>query len=172
MSPDIFDERVAVIVGSTRPTRICPGIAEWTRRALSEKSRLRYGLIDLAEVLPMLDEPLKAALGTSTCTSKREQSDQQLRRVRVRVPAFQLGLPGATSRRHSPPSMANLASSGRSKQRFQEVVTRHGRAVLDLCRALVGVAEAREAWTEVFLCALSGIPAPAGRRQYSGVVTR
>jgi NAD(P)H-dependent FMN reductase len=63
MSTDTFDDRVAVIVGSTRPTRICPGIAEWTRRALSEESALRYRSIDLAEInLPMLDEPLKAAL--------------------------------------------------------------------------------------------------------------
>ena len=63
MSTDTFDERVAVIVGSTRPTRICPGIAEWTQRKLSEQSPLRYRSIDLAEInLTMLDEPLKAAL--------------------------------------------------------------------------------------------------------------
>jgi NAD(P)H-dependent FMN reductase len=63
MSTDTLDERVAVIVGSTRPTRICPGIAEWTQRTLSEQSPLRYRSIDLAEInLPMLDEPLKAAL--------------------------------------------------------------------------------------------------------------
>jgi hypothetical protein len=63
MSTDTFDERVAVIVGSTRPTRICPGIAEWTQRTLSEQSPLRCRSIDLAEInLPMLDEPLKAAL--------------------------------------------------------------------------------------------------------------
>jgi NAD(P)H-dependent FMN reductase len=63
MSTDTFDEQVAVIVGSTRPTRICPGIDEWTQRTLSERSPLRYRSIDLAEItLPMLDEPLKAAL--------------------------------------------------------------------------------------------------------------
>jgi NAD(P)H-dependent FMN reductase len=58
-----FAERVAVIVGSTRPTRICPGIAAWIQRVLDEQSLLHYRLIDLAEVnLPLLDEPLKAAL--------------------------------------------------------------------------------------------------------------
>ena len=64
MSPDRFDERVPVIIGSTRSTRICPGIAERTKRTRSEQSPVRYRSIDLAEInLPMLDEPLKAALG-------------------------------------------------------------------------------------------------------------
>jgi hypothetical protein len=56
-------DRVAVIIGSTRPTRIAPGIAQWSQRALSKKSSLRYELVDLAEInLPFLDEPLKPAL--------------------------------------------------------------------------------------------------------------
>jgi NAD(P)H-dependent FMN reductase len=56
--------RIAVIIGSTRPTRICPGIASWVTAALQEQSSLRYELIDLAEInLPLLDEPLQAALG-------------------------------------------------------------------------------------------------------------
>ncbi len=56
-------KRIAVVIGSTRPTRICPGIAAWVRDAAQEGSQLRYELIDLAEIdLPFLDEPLKAAL--------------------------------------------------------------------------------------------------------------
>jgi NAD(P)H-dependent FMN reductase len=56
--------RVAVVVGSTRPSPIRPDIARWVLRAAQEESTLRYELIDLAEVnLPFLDEPLKAALG-------------------------------------------------------------------------------------------------------------
>ena len=55
--------RVAVVIGSTRPARICPGIAEWVRRVAQEGSPLRYELVDLADVdLPFLDEPLMAAL--------------------------------------------------------------------------------------------------------------
>jgi NAD(P)H-dependent FMN reductase len=55
--------RIAVIVSSTRPSRICPGIAEWTARVLAQGSPLRYELVDLAEIgLPQLDEPLMAAL--------------------------------------------------------------------------------------------------------------
>ncbi|WP_153815643.1 NADPH-dependent FMN reductase [Streptomyces sp. SUK 48] len=56
-------DRIAVVIGSTRPNRICPGIAEWIRTALQQDSPLTYELLDLADVnLPLLDEPLKAAL--------------------------------------------------------------------------------------------------------------
>jgi NAD(P)H-dependent FMN reductase len=56
--------RVAVVVGSTRPTRICPGIAEWVKNVAQHDSPLHYELVDLAEVNPpFLDEPLMAALG-------------------------------------------------------------------------------------------------------------
>lgn len=55
--------RVAVVIGSTRPGRICPGIAGWVRDALAWSSQLTYELVDLADIaLPMLDEPLMAAL--------------------------------------------------------------------------------------------------------------
>ncbi len=57
-------QRIAVVIGSTRPTRICAGIAAWACEAIGKGSELRYELLDLAEVgLPFLDEPLKAALG-------------------------------------------------------------------------------------------------------------
>jgi NAD(P)H-dependent FMN reductase len=62
-APSNAAERIAVMIGSTRPTRICPGIAEWVRDVAQEQSPLRYELVDLVEVnLPFLDEPLKAAL--------------------------------------------------------------------------------------------------------------
>jgi NAD(P)H-dependent FMN reductase len=67
-SSDIADHgaerpRVAVVIGSTRPRRICPGISEWVKRAAEQGSPLRYELVDLAQIdLPFLDEPLKAAL--------------------------------------------------------------------------------------------------------------
>jgi NAD(P)H-dependent FMN reductase len=57
--------RVAVVIGSNRPGRICPGIAQWVRTVAQLNSPLRYEILDLAEVnLPFLDEPLMAALGT------------------------------------------------------------------------------------------------------------
>jgi len=71
-----FAERVAVIIGSTRPTRICPGIAAWTQRVLDEESPLQYRLIDLAEInLPLLDEPLVAALGEYKHAHTKSWSD-------------------------------------------------------------------------------------------------
>jgi NAD(P)H-dependent FMN reductase len=56
---------VGVIVGSTRPQRICKEIAQWVFAVAQDASPLEYGLIDLADVaLPFLDEPLMAALGS------------------------------------------------------------------------------------------------------------
>jgi NAD(P)H-dependent FMN reductase len=56
-------ERIAVVIGSTRPKRICPGIAEWFTNTVQKESLLRYELVDLVDInLPFLDEPLKAAL--------------------------------------------------------------------------------------------------------------
>jgi NAD(P)H-dependent FMN reductase/DNA-binding MarR family transcriptional regulator len=57
-------ERIAVIVASNRPRRICPAIAGWVRETLQERGALRYELVDLAAIdLPFLDEPLMPALG-------------------------------------------------------------------------------------------------------------
>jgi NAD(P)H-dependent FMN reductase/DNA-binding MarR family transcriptional regulator len=56
-------DRIAVVIGSTRPGRICPGIAAWFLNAAQEDSSLHYELLDLAEIdLPFLDEPFMAAL--------------------------------------------------------------------------------------------------------------
>ncbi|MFB7719531.1 NADPH-dependent FMN reductase [Nocardia sp. NPDC056100] len=61
--PTARGDRIAVVIGSTRPTRICPDIASWIREVAQAGSPLTYELLDLAEVgLPLLDEPLKAAL--------------------------------------------------------------------------------------------------------------
>jgi NAD(P)H-dependent FMN reductase len=62
-TPDPTGPRIAVVIGSTRPTRICAGIAAWIAKSAQQGSALNYELLDLAEVdLPLLDEPLKAAL--------------------------------------------------------------------------------------------------------------
>lgn len=56
--------RIAVVIGSTRPARICPDLAARAREVLATGSALRYELLDLADVgLPLLDEPLMASLG-------------------------------------------------------------------------------------------------------------
>jgi NAD(P)H-dependent FMN reductase len=59
----VTQDRIAVIIGSTRPGRICPGIATWFLRAAQEGSSLTYEILDLAEInLPFLDETFMAAL--------------------------------------------------------------------------------------------------------------
>jgi NAD(P)H-dependent FMN reductase len=72
---DLHGDRIAVVIGSTRPGRICPGIAGWVRAAAQEDSPLAYELLDLAAVnLPLLDEPLKPALGRYEHEHTREWS--------------------------------------------------------------------------------------------------
>jgi NAD(P)H-dependent FMN reductase len=67
--------RIAVVIGSTRPNRICPGIAEWFRDAAQRSSPLRYELVDLQDInLPFLDEPFMAALGRYEHEHTREWS--------------------------------------------------------------------------------------------------
>ena len=65
-------KRVAVVVGSNRPARICPDIAAWLQQELNAAQPsaawaaqpIRYERVDLAEInLPFLDEPLIPALG-------------------------------------------------------------------------------------------------------------
>lgn len=41
---------------------------------------------------------------------------------------------------------------------FEDVVARHGPAVLRVCRAVVGGADAEDAWSETFLAALRAYP--------------
>lgn len=56
--------RIAVVIGSTRPMRISPDVAAWVQAEIQANSPLTYELVDLRDVnLPLLDEPLKAALG-------------------------------------------------------------------------------------------------------------
>jgi NAD(P)H-dependent FMN reductase len=55
---------VGIVIGSTRPQRLCPEIAAWVRNIVQPNSPLTYALIDLAQInLPFLDEPLMPALG-------------------------------------------------------------------------------------------------------------
>jgi NAD(P)H-dependent FMN reductase len=61
---DAVTNHIAVVIGSTRPTRISAGIAQWVADVAQSGSSLRYDIIDLAVVnLPFLDEPVMAAQG-------------------------------------------------------------------------------------------------------------
>lgn len=47
---------------------------------------------------------------------------------------------------------------------FEVLVSRHGAAVLRVCRALVGVTDADDVWQETFLAALRSYPSSGGVR--------
>jgi len=44
------------------------------------------------------------------------------------------------------------------RQPFEKVVEQHGRTVLRVCRALLGIHDAEDAWSETFLAALRSYP--------------
>jgi RNA polymerase sigma factor (sigma-70 family) len=55
---------------------------------------------------------------------------------------------------------------------FEEIVAEHGALVLRVCRALVGPADAADAWSETFLSALQAYPRlPAGSNVRGWLVT-
>jgi NAD(P)H-dependent FMN reductase len=57
-------DKVAIVIGSSRPQRICPQIAAWVQRSLVATGLIEVELVDLKEVgLPFLDEPIMASLG-------------------------------------------------------------------------------------------------------------
>jgi RNA polymerase sigma factor (sigma-70 family) len=58
------------------------------------------------------------------------------------------------------------------KPPFEVVVARHGATVLRVCRAVVGAADAEDAWSETFLSALRAYPAlPADANLEAWLVT-
>lgn len=73
MNPNLESIRTAVIVGSTRPSRRGPAIAEWV--AAAPTSVLAPEIIDLAELdLPLLEEPAPAITRRYEQTSTRRFS--------------------------------------------------------------------------------------------------
>ncbi len=55
---------------------------------------------------------------------------------------------------------------------FDSVVTRHGATVLRVCRAVLGPADADDAWSETFLSAMKAYPAlPADANVEAWLVT-
>jgi RNA polymerase sigma factor (sigma-70 family) len=58
------------------------------------------------------------------------------------------------------------------QQPFEEVVAGHGQTVLRVCRAVVGVVDADDAWSETFLSALEAYPRlPASANVEAWLVT-
>lgn len=56
--------RIAIIVGSTRPNRVAPQVAEWVHEHAQKHGGAEFELVDLADQnLPLLDEPMPPAMG-------------------------------------------------------------------------------------------------------------
>lgn len=56
--------RIKIIIGSTRPGRFGPKLAQWLYGLAKEREDARYEIVDLAKLgLPLLDEAVPAAAG-------------------------------------------------------------------------------------------------------------
>jgi NAD(P)H-dependent FMN reductase len=56
--------KIAIIVGSTRPGRKAPAVAQWVYDAASQRTDATFEIVDLlAFDLPLLDEPMPPAMG-------------------------------------------------------------------------------------------------------------
>jgi NAD(P)H-dependent FMN reductase len=73
--------RIGIVVGSTRPGRRGDQVARWVYEQASARSvggadDVQYAIVDLAEVgLPLLDEPVAAAIGDYRHRHTRRWSD-------------------------------------------------------------------------------------------------
>ncbi len=71
--------RIAIIVGSTRPQRRARLVADWVRDGAEKHlhGRATVEIVDLADYhLPLLDEPLPAAIGAYTKPHTRRWAEQ------------------------------------------------------------------------------------------------
>lgn len=67
--------RIAMIIGSTRPTRIGPGFAHWAHEIAQGRDDMIVDLLDLADFdLPLLNEPEPAGGGNYTTAHAQKWS--------------------------------------------------------------------------------------------------
>jgi NAD(P)H-dependent FMN reductase len=60
--------RIGIVLGSTRPGRLGPQVAEWVREtAAVHTTGVEFEIVDIADYgLPLLDEPVPALMGAGT----------------------------------------------------------------------------------------------------------
>lgn len=57
--------KIAIIIGSTRPGRNGPAVAQWVYEIAKQRNNADYELVDLADFnLPLLDEPVPPSMST------------------------------------------------------------------------------------------------------------
>lgn len=58
--------KIAIIIGSTRPGRNGPAVAKWVYEIAKKRNNAEYELVDLADFnLPLLDEPVPPSMSSS-----------------------------------------------------------------------------------------------------------
>ena len=56
--------RIGIIVGSTRPGRRAPALAEWVLDIAKERKDAAFEIVDIGDYdLPVLDEPMPPSMG-------------------------------------------------------------------------------------------------------------
>ena len=56
--------RIAIVIGSTRPNRVAPQVADWVLEQAKKRGDAAYEIVDIADFdLPVLDEPMPPSLG-------------------------------------------------------------------------------------------------------------
>ena len=84
--------KIAIIVGSTRPGRHSPAVAEWVLGQAAGRQGVRYDIVDLADhPLPLYDEAVPPSYGQ--CQNEHTKAwagdDRALRRIHLRQPRVQ-----------------------------------------------------------------------------------
>jgi len=59
--------RIGIIIGSTRPNRVAPQVAEWVQAIAAGRTDAHFEIVDIADYdLPIFDEPMPPAMGNYT----------------------------------------------------------------------------------------------------------
>ncbi len=90
--------KIQIIIGSTRPGRVGPEIAEWMIENLPQHSSTTYEIIDLAKnILPLFNEPIHPSRGeykhdhTKQWSEKIKQADAYI----FLTPEYNAGYPAS-----------------------------------------------------------------------------
>jgi len=56
--------KIGIIIGSTRPGRVCEGVARWVFANANKRTDAEFEIVDIKSFnLPLLDEPVPASMG-------------------------------------------------------------------------------------------------------------
>jgi NAD(P)H-dependent FMN reductase len=90
--------KIGSIIGSTRPGRICEGVARWVFANANKRTDAEFEIVDLKSFdLPLLDEPVPASMGqySKTYTKTWAQKISSLDAFVFVTPEYNHAPPGA-----------------------------------------------------------------------------